>query len=344
MRKEKYQEKYSINSNRVRGLLYGQAIADSFGVGTEFMTKNQVKQNYPNIPYKYSDIVMDTHRNMWIPGDWTDDTDQTIVLIESVIECLENGLEDTDLIALHFSKKLLNWAKNGLIPDIDTCGVGIGKPVAWVLREECFETDPFEASKTVWEISDESLCEDGAIMRTAILSIIPMEWKWVKDLVIKCCKITHYDDRCIATCVFVNYIIYIILRNDDICLGKNFDELIEKGKKEAISVMNKYQDKFLKYFDFDNLEDLNLDEPTHRSDTKQPFRCFLWSLRNYTKGYYHCIWEIIRQGGDSDTNACVSGALLGAIYPSITFTNDLLYKEFLDKFLIKIQKFIENKT
>ena len=52
--------------DRIAGCLWGQAIGDALGLGTEFMSSDEVKQNYPDGLSKYSQIGAES-------GRWTDD-------------------------------------------------------------------------------------------------------------------------------------------------------------------------------------------------------------------------------------------------------------------------------
>lgn len=45
--------------DRFKGCIYGQAIGDSFGLGTEFMTADEVKKAYPNGLLHYEQIIKD---------------------------------------------------------------------------------------------------------------------------------------------------------------------------------------------------------------------------------------------------------------------------------------------
>ena len=57
--------------DRIAGCLWGQAIGDALGLGTEFMSSDEVKQNYPDGLSKYRQIGADS-------GRWTDDTDMML--------------------------------------------------------------------------------------------------------------------------------------------------------------------------------------------------------------------------------------------------------------------------
>ena len=72
--------------DKIVGCLYGQAVGDALGLGTEFMSKDEVKRNYPNGLSEYSQIVQDYHRKRWDKGDWTDDTDMMLCIAKAIIK------------------------------------------------------------------------------------------------------------------------------------------------------------------------------------------------------------------------------------------------------------------
>lgn len=50
---------------KMLGCLYGQAIGDALGSGSEFMSKVEVLKNYDQ-------ILQDAHRRRWTKGAWID--------------------------------------------------------------------------------------------------------------------------------------------------------------------------------------------------------------------------------------------------------------------------------
>ena len=71
--------------DRIAGCLWGQAIGDALGLGTEFMSRDEVLHNYPDGLLEYSQIVQDFHRERWNQGDWTDDTDMMLCIARAII-------------------------------------------------------------------------------------------------------------------------------------------------------------------------------------------------------------------------------------------------------------------
>lgn len=74
--------------DRMAGCLWGQAIGDALGLGTEFMDRDEVKRNYPyeNGLSSYDQIIQDSHRKRWRKGDWTDDTDMMLCIARAIIK------------------------------------------------------------------------------------------------------------------------------------------------------------------------------------------------------------------------------------------------------------------
>ena len=72
--------------DKIYGCLFGQAIGDALGLGTEFMTKTEAKEKYPNGLTEYSQIIRDYHRIKFQPGMWSDDTDMMLCIANAIIE------------------------------------------------------------------------------------------------------------------------------------------------------------------------------------------------------------------------------------------------------------------
>ena len=85
--------------DRFRGCIYGQAIGDALGLGTEFMTDEDIAWKYPDGLQHYNQIFQDRHRKRWKIGDWTDDTDMLLCITDAVIE--DKGVNFLN-IAKHF--------------------------------------------------------------------------------------------------------------------------------------------------------------------------------------------------------------------------------------------------
>lgn len=87
-----------IIKDRIKGCIYGQAIGDALGLGTEFMSQDKVKKYYPNGLEYYSQIIQDAHRKRWKKGSWTDDTDMMICIAKA----RKNNHFDLNEIACNF--------------------------------------------------------------------------------------------------------------------------------------------------------------------------------------------------------------------------------------------------
>jgi ADP-ribosylglycohydrolase len=286
-------------SDRCRGVIYGHAIGDALGLGAEFMSKPEVTRNYPKGLYAYSQIVQDPHRRRWAIGDWTDDTDQMLCILDSI-------LDKRDVDILDIAERMHSWATND--------GMGIGNLVFSVLRSRYFLSAPHFAACCAWELSGRHSAPNGGVMRTSILGV----WNYqclaeVKKNAEKVCRITHYDPRCVGSCVAVCIAISLLLQGK-----QEFAEIFDIVCMESTG----YSPEIIQYLDISrtgNLQDLALDEGLNPNEsnrfgyTLKALSAGFWALKN-ASSYRDGVLQVIHEGGDADTNAAVVGAMLGAKY------------------------------
>lgn len=111
-----------IIRERFLGTIFGQAVGDALGLSTEFMSKQEVDRFYPNGIEDYSQIVQDDHRRHWQRGDWTDDTDMMLCILDSFVACQKVDILD-------IARRFKEWMMNG--------GMGIGRHTYNVMALGC---------------------------------------------------------------------------------------------------------------------------------------------------------------------------------------------------------------
>jgi ADP-ribosylglycohydrolase len=347
--------------SKIRGMIYGQALGDAVGLITEF----KFKRDRPEIRFPYTESI----RNFPV-CDWTDDTDQMILIMDTLIE------SECDLRL--FAKKIIDW-KNSGFPELgDTCGSGLGGTTNMVLiNDKWLDTDLFAASKDTWEKSGHALAPNGAIMRTCILSILRNESNFV-NIISDFCKITHYDIRCVLSCYTLCFILAHILDDEIDCKKQVFNLVVKLAKKHIDQfphAMGKhaargtprmyaeneyivdgtydYIRELKKYFT-SSLSKLELDEIGKIGYTYKCMGCAVWALDIITLhkergsgalSFKKVITRVVEECGDADTNASVVGAVLGAYLGYEGLPSDWLEalpnKEWLDKKIdMLLDKFI----
>jgi len=166
--------------NRIKGTIYGQAIGDALGLGTEFMDDEEIAQKYPNGLRHYNEIYQDNHRRRWEIGDWTDDTDMMLCIADAVID-------DKGVNLAHIARNFKGWSEG------EPLGIGIN--TYKVLSFGDYVDKPFDAAKLVWEMSKKQSAANGGLMRTSVVGLFP---KAVEQCAVDICRLTHYDPRCLS--------------------------------------------------------------------------------------------------------------------------------------------------
>lgn len=304
--------------SRMLGCLYGQAIGDALGFATEAMSKNEVVNNYPNGVAQYSDIIQDDRRRGWPIGGWTDDTEMTLLILESIIE---NG----DIEIKSIARKFLDWYD---VMGYKVCGILTKKALNFA--PELYEKDPITVSKLVWELKGRNNAPNGGLMRTSIVGLWPKNIETNAKLI---CQMTHYDSRCVASCVIASEIIYSLVwqrkemtKGEIVTLGQRYDPECSQWIELA--------------FNAENLSSLELDNEESMAYTYRTLAAALW-CHWHAKSFEEGLLGVVNEGGDADTNAAIACAILGAKfgYDSIpkhyieNLHNQESYRQKADKFI-----------
>lgn len=276
--------------DKVDGILFGQAVGDALGLGTEFMSKEQLRACYPDGLNSYHQIVQDRHRRRWKQGEWTDDTEQMLCILFSLLEL---GRVDVCDVA----RRLRHWAY--------TNGRGMDRTVRTVLDQPDFVLDPWAAANRVWEEGGRTMAANGGVMRTCVLGI----WNWenpdaVQAQASQVCRITHADPRCVQSCELVCLVIAALLR------GEEEREALDHSLTHVCSPHPEIL-RMLNGLESVGLTHLCLDEPESVGYTFKALGAGLWALL-HASSFEQGLLAVIHEGGDADTNAAVAGSVLGA--------------------------------
>lgn len=292
-----------MTADRMRGALFGAALGDACGLATEFLSQQRVAEFYGGgFHFRPGCAVYpDTHRGFFPKGDWTDDTDQLVLVLQSLLTS-EGKADQAD-----FAARLKHWAAGGFPELGDRCGSGLGKTVGKVVNAKDFEQEPALVAERVWRTHGGDLAANGALMRAAVCGF-PSFWSLEasEKAAVDICRVTHFDSRCVASCVCVSVAVSCLL------MGRGPVEAMREALERASRHLEaKHEEQFCWYVSPQRtLDDLELDEPRTIGYTFKALACSLIALRS-ERSFEETIQDIVRRGGDADTNAVVVGALLG---------------------------------
>lgn len=295
----------------IKGVFYGQAIGDALGLGTEFLSKRDVSIHYPNRLTDYSQIIQDTHRRRWKIGDWTDDTDQFLCICDSIIRA--NRVDE-----VVFAEELHKWFSDA--------PMGIGQTVYKVVSLPEFTVYPHQGSEMVWRLSKQRNAANGAIMRTSILGTYEF---WDVDKVAenteKIAKVTHWDPRCVGSCVVITRLIATLLSESKRMTAEQLGQIADQYDGRITP--------FIENACSLPIEDVHLDDADSMGYTLKAMSAGLWAFF-HAENFEHGLLEVIHEGGDADTNGAVAGSILGAKfgYHSIPqkYIDGLTHKDILE--------------
>lgn len=199
--------------------------------------------------------------------------------------------------------------------------MGIGNNTYKVLSIGDYVEKSLEVSRLVWQMSRYESAANGGLMRTSVVGLFPKDVRTCAEGI---CKLTHFDPRCVGSCVIVSELIHALV----------YDEP-KPRRFEMLDIASEYDERMEEYIDRSETEDINdLMDDDAMGYTLVTLSVALW-VYWHAKSFEDGLLKVVNAGGDADTNAAVACAILGAKFgfSSIPqeYINGLIYKDQLDE-------------
>ena len=269
-----------LDPDRARGVLLGLAVGNLLGLPIEGASQSSIRRSYPE------GVTEINPKERQRPMD--DDLAQAVDLAEALAY-------DSDPLS-GFADRLVQWRTNngrgiGIMTStvIDYLEVGLGVP---------------GAAKAFWqERGSPETQPNGALMRCAPVALKhALDPQKLIEQTAASCAVTHFAPGAQWSCILVNVAIAMLLRGqapsrDDLTFAATQDG----APAELIAWTLAIPDAI----------DERIAEERVSGHTYLCMQAALWSL-DTDNTLEAALIRIVAAGGDTDTNAAVAGAVLGA--------------------------------
>lgn len=276
--------------------ILGAIIGDAAGTTFEFMIASKAKTKLANYHNLKNGLVglgpFDVQ-----PGQFTDDTEMALAIM-SIIK--STGSYDQKLVA----KAYYQWYLSNP-PDI-------GRTTSNAVSKES-ASEMINVAKT---LNIESL-SNGFLMR--LFGLVALYTNKSREELLRAIvldvKLTHGHPETSYIAMIYGTMLDAAIRGQDATnvylIGKHYC-----NTSELIKTIYHAVDNSQNYFNY-NYYQYKLSDVDNKfiGFVGYAFWLLLLSLKNH-KSYETAILDIISRGGDTDTNACIVGAVIGAIYPN----------------------------
>jgi ADP-ribosyl-[dinitrogen reductase] hydrolase len=300
--------------DRFYGCILGVAIGDALGMPFETMTVKEIEKWGGDVSKDFLSSEINPHpfpdAVSLPPGSWTDDTQLTLAIIEAIIE--SRGAFNMDAIARHH---VLAFEKYR--------GVGWGRST----RNACKRLQ----ERFHWEMSGElNGGGNGVVMKIAPIGLLQSEALTREDIFQENCidlgRMTHGEPSAIIAGYVHAAAICLLTLSPQGCLPANFlvkifslalkaEELIGDEEKKTSSMLRKISDMNLL------AETPATLAPKFGGGSKEAFRAvnslgLSYAIFLRDPLHFDSVFDAIRAGGDTDSNASIVASMLGTLHGS----------------------------
>ncbi|MDE5774167.1 MAG: ADP-ribosylglycohydrolase family protein, partial [Muribaculaceae bacterium] len=243
--------------NRLAGCLYGYAIGNALGLGTEFMTRNEISVRYPNGLHNYSDIIRDSYRSSWQRGAYTNDTELMLLLVDSIL--------DNDRYDYHdYAQRLKDWFENTSTANLD-------HEMRWILSNDTYTESPHEVAQYVHDQQHLPIASNEHLGRALIIGLWGGED--MHQNVLDDCNLTNSDPLCHATSLIIAHMAHELLWHRREASYEHLWGVCQGIEPRIIPFLEAARDG--------RIEDLDLDNEDTYMSTLKAMSVALWALWHY---------------------------------------------------------------
>ncbi|KAF3939336.1 hypothetical protein ABW19_dt0204016 [Dactylella cylindrospora] len=313
--------------DKIKGISIGNALGDTIGLYTEFMSSEQAAEAYPKPDFRLTKpatpLHVDRHRARFEERAWTDDTDQMLLILLSYLH--NNG----QLTQQDFASRLRTWIAMGL-RCLDRLPLGIGGTVGGVVSHPEFLQNPAGVSKKRWIQTQCVNAANGAVMRTSIVApmFVNKTLEETYQAAVDMALVTHADPRCLVSCVATVGILRALLKGE-LTKEEQINGILQHAwdwvAKDKITTDDGEEldytfdpREYWRHCGVEAEKAYNKEiivEDRRMGYTYIALGTAVWCLRRVMLGlddFKSVITTLIMMGGDADTNAAVAGAVVGA--------------------------------
>lgn len=277
------------------GALLGSAVGDALGAPYEFGPAGEYSRRFPSPSLGGRGEMTGGGGFGWAPGEFTDDTQMAVALADSILEAAGETLDLDDLW-----RRWRAWASSA-------ADVGL------ITRRALDHPDHRGAAEAAHVALGRS-AGNGALMRSTPIALVALRWGGlddasvvarVVDWTLSQAALTHHDPA-----AGWGALIHVELVRRT-CLGADVFADDDRILREVVALVpDSLRDRFATMLAPDWAPGATPGEPTNGS----VWGCLaeaVWAVRHHA-GFAAAVTAAIDLGGDTDTVACVAGALAGA--------------------------------
>lgn len=283
--------------DKMSGVLLGIALGDALGFITEGMQQDNVKRKFGKVKRFY--VLGDR-------GFVTDDTEQSALIAESIVRYPD----DLPFCVQHFRRAMVMWF--ACMP------FGIGRATSKACTRIALGVRK----------SGVQSAGNGAAMRAAPIGAYFYDQPELRvQYGVELAQSTHFDQSAVDGALFVAELASIcITKPDEKSLDSCFNDAIKVvGEPNLCAALEKAADMARRSIDLEvAASELNR-KPGAYILNSLPFSTYSF-LRNGNGDILECLASTIGGGGDTDTNAAMVGAWLGALHGASKLPSELIAK------------------